>query len=342
MIKEGIVNFYKPEGVTSHDCVNLLRRLTGIRRIGHTGTLDPMATGVLPLCIGSAARITEYLDIDYKTYLCTLTLGLETDTQDVWGKVLVDNRDELKSHVGGVLSEDKIRAAFQGFNGVIEQFPPMYSAVRVDGKRLYEYARAGETVKIKSRKVFIKNLLLEEIDLNSLEVRFRVTCSKGTYIRTICQDVGQALGVGAAMSSLVRVASGEFSLENAVNVDFLRDLLLEKKNLEEGHPSRFLNLSQIEDEVNKLILPIDYPLWGFGTIHIDIERLGWFCNGGMILPEEVLAITPPFYSSNKAPLPIRDEYSRAYKVYAAEKFLGVAFFDENKQAYVPDKIFFKG
>ena len=134
MIKDGIINLLKPAYMNSTDGVQLLRKLTGIKKIGHAGTLDPMAVGVLPLCIGSATRITEYLDLDYKKYRCEMQLGIETDTQDIWGTVISDNRDSYAA------DESKIKEVLNGFQGVISQYPPLYSAVRVKGRRLYEYS----------------------------------------------------------------------------------------------------------------------------------------------------------------------------------------------------------
>ena len=151
-MKDGILNINKPQGVTSHDVVRDIRRLLGIKKIGHTGTLDPMATGVLPVCIGKATRITEYTDLDFKKYRCTLRLGQVTDTQDIWGEILEEN-----STAG--ITPDDVREAFSGFHGKISQKPPMYSAVRVGGRRLYDYARAGETVEVKEREVYIRGLI---------------------------------------------------------------------------------------------------------------------------------------------------------------------------------------
>ena len=190
----GILNIYKEKGFTSHDVVAKLRGILHQKKIGHTGTLDPLATGVLPVCIGKATRVCEYLDDDFKKYRCTMVLGIETDTQDVTGEII------RRADVSGIRPED-VYKAFEGFSGWIDQKPPMYSAVRVKGRRLYEYARAGEEVEVKTRKVFISSLEVEVMDFShdvgSKKVTFTVECSKGTYIRTICQDVGKELGCGA-------------------------------------------------------------------------------------------------------------------------------------------------
>lgn len=377
MIREGILNLNKPAGMTSHDCVNILRRLTGVRRIGHTGTLDPMATGVLPLCIGGAARITEYLDMDFKTYACEMTLGLETDTQDIWGNILRDERELLKeSIIGGTtsclqirdpgLNAEKISDAFKSFSGLIDQYPPKYSAVRVGGRRLYEYARAGEEVQIKSRQVYIREINVDNIDLDNLKVEFCVTCSKGTYIRTICQDVGVMLGCGATLSKLTRLASGVFTLENSVEASYLQELYSKKKELEatpeqaavSGQTEAEAGLAQIEAEVNKLLFPPDYLLVYFGKILVSEERGIWFCNGGTLKPEDVRVLQEPYYKDSEPPMEIRKEYREAYKVYmegssygtdndAGYKqeventqgvFLGVAFYDSRLRRFVADKV----
>ena len=186
-MKDGILILNKPQDWTSHDCVAVCRRVTGVKKVGHGGTLDPMAEGLLPVFIGKATKIMEYLDLDYKTYRCTAKLGITTDTQDVWGEVL-----EEKSPAG--VTESEIMEKLQAFRGRITQLPPKYSAVRINGKRLYEYARDGEEVEIRPRDVEIKELAVTDIDMDEHTVTFDVTCSKGTYIRTICSDLGDALG----------------------------------------------------------------------------------------------------------------------------------------------------
>ena len=171
MITEGILNINKPQNMTSHDVVSVARRTLGMKKIGHTGTLDPMATGVLPVCVGKSTRIMEYLDMDLKTYRCTMELGLQTDTQDIWGEVL-----ERKPVT---CTQEQVKEVFSSFRGVIDQKPPMYSALKVEGKRLYEYAREGKTVDVKTRKIYIHALELEEIFPDGEKtVTFTVQCSK--------------------------------------------------------------------------------------------------------------------------------------------------------------------
>ena len=214
MIKDGIININKPEGMTSHDVIYKLRKIIGVKKMGHTGTLDPMATGVLPICLGKATRVAEYMDMDFKKYRCTMVLGMVTDTQDVTGEVL-----ETYSTEG--VTEEAVREAFSGFHGVIDQKPPMYSAVRINGRRLYDYARAGEEVEVKTRQIYIRDLEIESIDLDSepKRITYTVECSKGTYIRTICQDVGMTLGCGATMEKLDRIQSGSFTIANSYTLD---------------------------------------------------------------------------------------------------------------------------
>lgn len=216
---DGVLAIWKPAGWTSHDVVAKARRLVGVRRIGHTGTLDPAVTGVLPLCIGRATRFVEYLQEMPKTYEATLRFGVATDTEDLSGEV-TEERDA--SH----LTERDIVQAALSFVGDIEQIPPMVSAVKVDGKRLYELARQGVMVERAPRPVTIHELNV--LDVAALgphpELSFSVTCSKGTYIRTLCVDIGRRLGVPAVMSRLVRTESAGIRREQCVTLEELADL----------------------------------------------------------------------------------------------------------------------
>lgn len=327
MINRGIINLNKPEGMTSHDCVNRLRRLTGVRRIGHTGTLDPMATGVLPLCIGTSARISEYLDMDFKKYRCTMVLGLETDTLDVWGKVLSDNRGQLllDKEAFTEITIEKFREISREFIGRIRQVPPKYSALKVNGKKLYEYARAGQEVEIKSREITIKHITVNSWNPETLTISFDVTCSKGTYVRTLCVDMAEKLGFTAAMSSLVRLESGAFTLENSVTLE---------------------ELAEAGEDFTRYILPTDFPLVHFGEFLIRENRAVWFITGGHISFQEGEILQEPEYKDKEPPFPIREEYRKAYRMMAMvggrKKFLGVAFFNETYKKLVADKIFLRG
>lgn len=219
----GILNVYKEKGYTSHDVVAKLRGIVGQKKIGHTGTLDPDATGVLPVCLGKATKVCDLLTDKDKTYRAILRLGITTDTQDVSGQVIKE-RDPRG------LKEEEVRQAILSFVGAYEQVPPMYSALKVNGKKLYELAREGKTVERKSRPVHIHEIQIQEMNLPRVE--FTVTCSKGTYIRTLCHDVGEKLGVGGCMEELERIAVGRFHLRDALTLKEIQEMK-EEGTLEE-------------------------------------------------------------------------------------------------------------
>ena len=207
----GIVIIDKPQDWTSQDVTARLRRVFNTRRIGHGGTLDPMATGVLPVFVGRATRGVEFFEHAEKTYETTLRLGLTTDTEDITGRVLQEQEVSI--------SETDLLAVLPKFRGKIQQTPPMYSAIKIDGKKLYQLARAGKEVERPSREVEI--LELELLSFMGCEAKLRVRCSKGTYIRTLCKDIGEALGCGGCMAELRRVAAGDYSLADAVPLETL-------------------------------------------------------------------------------------------------------------------------
>jgi tRNA pseudouridine55 synthase len=214
---DGIVVIDKPAGYTSHDVVSEIKKILGARKAGHTGTLDPLATGVLPVCINEATKLAQFLLAEKKTYLATMLLGIRTDTQDTEGKV-TEKSDR-------VVSEEDIREALRRMVGKIQQVPPAYSALKLKGKPLYKYARAGEFPEISARNVEIFSLNVREISFPY--VTFDISCSKGTYIRTVCSDVGNALGCGACLSGLRRLRSGFFTEDMAISLD--NKALAEKK-----------------------------------------------------------------------------------------------------------------
>lgn len=216
----GIINVYKEKGFTSHDVVAKLRGIVGQKKIGHTGTLDPDATGVLPVCLGKATKLCDLLTDKNKTYEAVLLLGKTTDTQDITGEVLEEKSTEA-------LTEEKVREAIEGFIGDYEQIPPMYSALKVNGKKLYELAREGKVVERKARPVKILDIQILEIDLP--KVRMEVSCSKGTYIRTLCHDIGEKLGCGGCMESLIRTRVSTFRIEDAKTLDEIETLKQEGK-----------------------------------------------------------------------------------------------------------------
>lgn len=206
----GFLNIYKPIGMTSHDVVAVLRRVTKIKQIGHTGTLDPFAEGVLPVCIGKATRLIEYLQDD-KEYLATVQFGASTNTFDLDGEKTFTSDKKVK--------KEEIIEALKSFEGEISQLPPIFSAIKVKGKKLYEYARKGEEVEIQPRKVFIENIELNSFDEESQQAQVLIKCSKGTYIRSIANDLGEKLGCGGYLVKLVRTQAGNFSVENSIQLD---------------------------------------------------------------------------------------------------------------------------
>lgn len=205
---DGLINIYKEKGFTSHDVVAKMRGILRMKKIGHTGTLDPDATGVLPVCVGKGTRLCSLLENHDKTYRAVLLLGMETDTQDVTGQILAEKPV--------CVTEEQVLEALPAFRGKIMQIPPMYSALKVNGKKLYEYAREGKVIEREARPVEIYELTVEKIELP--RITMTVSCSKGTYIRTLCHDIGQALGCGGCMESLVRTRVGDFHLEQAITL----------------------------------------------------------------------------------------------------------------------------
>ena len=218
----GFLNVYKPKGKTSHDVVAILRRVTKIKQIGHTGTLDPFAEGVLPICIGKATRLIEYLNDD-KAYIGTVQLGKSTTTYDLEGETVEvsDKTPDL----------EEIENELKNFRGDIEQLPPIYSAIKVNGKKLYEYARKGEEVEIKPRSVNISELKILNYDQENRILELYIKCSKGTYIRSIAHDLGKNLRCFGHLIKLVRVKAGDFEVKNSVKLEDLTNTEEVKKHL---------------------------------------------------------------------------------------------------------------
>ncbi|OPJ61814.1 tRNA pseudouridine(55) synthase TruB [Clostridium oryzae] len=210
---DGIINCYKPEGMTSFDVVARVRKILHIKKVGHTGTLDPAAAGVLPICVGKATKLIDFIMQGDKCYRVEMTLGVVTDTYDREGKIL-----SLQSVN---VSDEKIKEAMMKFKGEIMQVPPMYSALKHNGRKLYELARAGIEVERQPREINIYDLNIFNIHDN--KVLFDVVCSKGTYIRSLCYDIGNELGCGAMMSNLIRVYSGKFKIEDSIDINKLNE-----------------------------------------------------------------------------------------------------------------------
>lgn len=268
---EGVVLLHKPKGMTSHDCVFKLRKILREKRIGHTGTLDPDVTGVLPICVGRATKIAQFLTSETKTYEGEVTLGFSTTTEDASGEVV-----ETKN-VDRVITRKEVEEVLAALTGTIEQMPPMFSAVKVNGKKLYEYARAGQEVERPVRTITIHEFVLlddrEVFEGENISFRFRVTCSKGTYVRTLAVMIGEKLGFPSHMSHLVRTASGEFLLEDCISFEEIEE------NVQNG-------------TVESIFISIDEALSKFPKMVVD-EKQAEKIKNGMFLTNE-LQITAPF------------------------------------------------
>ncbi|HIT85585.1 MAG TPA: tRNA pseudouridine(55) synthase TruB [Candidatus Ornithomonoglobus intestinigallinarum] len=241
----GILIVNKPVGLTSHDVVNVVRRMTHLTKVGHAGTLDPIATGVLPVCIGVATKITGMLQDADKVYRAELVLGMTTDTYDCEGEVLTECEVTC--------TKKQIIDTILDFQGEQEQIPPMYSAIKQNGKKLYELARQGVEVARKPRKINISAISVLNIDMENYTVEIEVECSKGTYIRTLCHDIGLKLGVGAYMNKLERVKSYSFTIDNSYTLQEVRELikshklqekLINVENIFKGYPKLYLTPRQ--------------------------------------------------------------------------------------------------
>lgn len=253
----GIVVVHKEAGYTSHDVVAKMRGIFGQKKIGHTGTLDPMATGVLPVCLGSATKVCDMLTDRDKEYVAQLLLGVTTDTQDITGKVLTECRPDLP--------EEEVRRVMLAFQGEYHQIPPMYSALKVNGKKLYELAREGKEVERSARRVVIREL--EILQCHLPVICFRTVCSKGTYIRTLCADIGEKLGCGGTMQSLRRTAAGEFRLEQARTLGELQQL-------------------KDSDRLMEAVLPVDSVFHDCPVLHVRKDCRKLLENGNAISPEQ--------------------------------------------------------
>lgn len=251
IIINGIIIVNKEQDFTSHDVVAVMRKILGTKKVGHTGTLDPQATGVLPICVGKGTKVSDMLTCSDKEYIAKVKLGITTDTEDIWGEVLSETDI---SHI----NEDMVKTVAEKFIGDISQTPPMYSAVKINGKKLYEYARSGVEVERKSRTVTIKEIEIR--DFENGEFSMRVACSKGTYIRTLCADIGKELGVGACMTALVRTKSAMFTLDEAKTLDEIRAIA------EQGNKE-------------SLIIPTDAVFAEFAEIRLDKKRTQQILNG---------------------------------------------------------------
>ena len=330
-MKDGILVLYKPQEWTSSDCVAVCRRALGgkgIKKVGHGGTLDPMATGVLPVFVGQATRIMEYMELDTKTYVCCAKLGITTDTLDIWGEILEERSwDEVRASGGADgtgVTKAAVLEAIESFKGEIEQIPPKYSAVRVNGKRLYDYAYKGKEldVDIKPRKAFVSRISVIDVDMETGQFAFEIECSKGTYVRTICSDIGAKLGCGCTMTALERTAVGNIGIDQAtVSAEDAKTMDAE--------------------ELEALLLPPDYPLVHFGKAVMPAERADYFRMGNSIWLTQIKIEeeTDPEVTGLKNAR--GRDYSLIYRVYEEETgaFLGTGYMDLEEGRLKADKVF---
>ena len=270
----GIINVYKEVGFTSRDAVSKLTGILRQRKIGHTGTLDPAAEGVLPMCIGKATKLCELLTDHRKQYIAEIKFGIATDTEDVTGEIVEEtgfSNEWYKEH----LSEAVLSKVISGFVGKQLQTPPMYSAKRVGGKRLYELAREGKVIERKPCEITIYSIEIKNIDVSRREATIVVDCSKGTYIRTLCKDIGNELGCKAAMKSLIRTKTGDFLLENSYKLDEIEKLVKENRVSEIIIPIEdvFKNLQRVDVSGYACILLENGGIIKADAVKPDIEAL---------------------------------------------------------------------
>jgi tRNA pseudouridine55 synthase len=295
---DGILNVDKPAGKTSYGVVARIKRLSGERRVGHAGTLDPDATGVLPVCLGKATRIVEYLSDASKTYQAVIELGATTDTYDASGQIL--QRGDTSD-----IDRTKLESALTLFRGTIQQTPPMYSALKHNGEPLYKLARAGINIERKSRNITI--FRLEITDWQPPAVTLEIECSKGTYIRSLAHDLGQALGCGAYLKTLVRTAYGPFNVKDAVSLPQLEDAF------QAGHWEQFLH-------------PIDYVLQAYRAVVIEQAAEKSMKQGNLLTLEQMAS------QDNTA-----ETRCRAYDT--DKRFLGILRYIPDKGLWQPEKVF---
>lgn len=297
----GIINIYKEAGFTSHDVVAKLRGILKMKKIGHTGTLDPDATGVLPVCLGKGTKLVDMITDTDKTYEAVLKLGITTDTQDMTGAVIKE----------APVNEEysRIEAVIKSYIGEYMQLPPMYSAIKVNGKKLYELARQGKEIDRERRRVLIKDIRILGYDEEKKEVRMSVDCSKGTYIRTLLHDIGETLGCGGTMKSLIRTAVGQFQLEHALKLSELEELVREGSL--EAH-----------------IIPVDGMFRDLDKIIVDRKFHKLIYNGNAFYKNQCITAQDTIITSDLA------------RVYDSDdNFIGVYRYKAEDEIYKPVKMF---
>lgn len=301
----GIINVYKEAGYTSHDVVAKLRGICKQKKIGHTGTLDPDAVGVLPVCLGNGTRLCDMLTDHSKEYVAVLRLGIVTDTQDISGKVLEEKAVDVP--------EEEVESAVMAFLGESMQVPPMYSALKVNGKKLYELARQGKEVERPARPVTVHEIQI--LEKNHPEYTIRVKCSKGTYIRTLCHDIGQALGCGGVMMSLKRTRVGDFLIEDAYRLSKLQ-MLADEGRLEEA------------------VCPVESMFEDLPALVVKESSFKALANGNQLEGREVIlkdGLEAEGYSDEEA-----------FRVYShQDQFFGIFRYQKERDLFLPVKLFFK-
>ena len=260
---DGIIIINKPLGYTSQDVVSRTKKILNVKKAGHTGTLDPMATGVLPIMLGKCTKLSKYLIEHDKTYIATIKLGEKRDTGDSEGKVI----DEKNVNIN-LLTKENIEKILSFFLGKQSQTPPMYSAIKINGKKLYEYARNNEEVEVPKREIEIYTIKLIEINLDNIEIKFEVKCSKGTYIRVLCEDIAEKLGTIGYMSVLNRILVDKFKIEDSVSLEelenkkedksFLKNKIISMEELFKKYPKIVLNKRKEELFLNGVLLTFDF------------------------------------------------------------------------------------
>lgn len=282
-IKNGILNIDKPQGITSHDVVDVIRKIFPNMKVGHTGTLDPLATGVLPICIGKATKLSDELLSENKKYYVKMLLGVETDTYDITGKIVFANTLDY--------DDIYIKERIKRFIGKQMQIPPKYSAIKINGKKAYEYARKDEKVELKPREIEIFDIDDIKVNLRKRQVSFVVSCTKGTYVRSLVHDIGIKLGCGATMTGLKRLKTGDFDIEDSIDLyEFLKfdylDMLdriitieelykdSKKINLNDKEYDKFLNGMEIKTEISEGIVRVYQNLRykGLGKVKNNILK----------------------------------------------------------------------
>ncbi len=298
---DGIINVYKEPGYTSFDVVAKLRGILKQKKIGHTGTLDPMAEGVLMVCLGKGTKLVDMITSGTKEYEATMRLGISTDTEDITGEIL------STADIPGDLTEEQIIQVIKSYVGKYNQIPPMYSAIKKDGKKLYEYARSGVTIEREARPVEIFSI--EDIQVEAPNISFRVHCSKGTYIRSLCRDIGDKLGVGGTLTGLTRSQVHGFFLEDSLKLS---------------------DIEKLRDEggLDEYILPIDALLKTYSGYKIKEEFAKYLYNGNKLYPNQIQMIN------------LDDKQSTdIIRIYDKDEFIALYEYNKSEKNYKPYKMF---